>query len=148
MSNRSVLVVHFHPELFQDTVRDRANIIWRVPARARVYPIYSAFIDGQAVLELRDIPRATVREYLCHDRNLHEFRPFAGYNIEKYALAMTERRNVFDTLLAMGIHTSEYMVYEFPRIIHDGTGWLVGFASHYENFIADDVDGDDTEITL
>ena len=144
----------FRPELFQDEHRERDNIIWRVPEGVSMFPIYSYFHNGQDMLELRPVKQKSQREYFCHDDNLHEMRPFAGYSLAEYAEGnvittrdfLGERRSIFDGLLRVGIRASEYMVYEFPKHVNDGSGWLVGFASHYENFIANTVDFDDDEI--
>jgi hypothetical protein len=144
----------FRPELFQDEHRERDNIIWRVPEGVSMFPIYSSYHHGQDMLELRSVTQRSTREYFCHDDNLHEMRPYAGYSLEEYANGnlgqvrdfLSERQSVFDGLLRVGIRASEYMVYEFPKHVNDGSGWLVGFASHYENFIANTVDFDDDEI--
>jgi hypothetical protein len=144
----------FRPELFQDEHRERDNIIWRVPEGASLFPIYSSYHHGQNMLELRSVTQRSTREYFCHDDNLHEMRPYAGYSLEEYANGnlgqvrdfLSERQSVFERLLRVGIRrASEYMVYEFPKHINDGSGWLVGFASHYENFIADAVDFDEID---
>jgi hypothetical protein len=117
--------LRFPTRLFRDPFRERDNIIWRVPVGAVMFPIYSTFVNYVPCLELRPQKLIARREYFCHDRNLHEM----------WALPITE-----DFGKMPWIRPGEYMVYEFPRYMNDGTGWLLGFASHYENFIAYDVE--------
>ena len=140
----STTSVYFHPELFEDRLRERDSIIWRVPSGVLVYPIYRVRNSGYIIsrggatapdtaLVLQAPGHIIRRDYYCHDRNLHEFRPFAGRDIG-IDLGM------FDQLRDIGIRAHEYMAYELPVSRNDGRGWVAGFASHYQNFIADAVD--------
>ena len=140
----STTSLYFHPELFEDRLRERDRIIWRVSSGVLVYPIYrvrnSGYIISQGdtpapdtALVLQAPGHIIHRDYYCHDQNLHDFRPFAGRE------AMFDLY-VFDQLRDIGILPHEYMVYELPVTRNDGQGWVAGFASHYQNFIADAVD--------
>jgi hypothetical protein len=109
------------------------NIVWRVPMGTKVFPVYS-HVDIHTNENMFYVPKngaiAMTRDYFCHDSMLFKdtsvvIRSFRG----GYGLARGE----------------ELYVYQFHKVVYDGTGWCVGFVLDGKFLLAHDVEMTDDE---
>ena len=108
------------------------NIIWRVPAGTRVWPVYAKTgVDQQDIFYVPKVGMSLDRDYFCHDSFLYK----------DTVDCITTYKGGYG--LTRG---SELYVYQFHKIVNDGTGWAIGFILDGKHLLAHDVEMTDDEL--